>query len=128
MNLQSVILGKGIKRIEANAFSYSFSPVIDVWCYAEQVPETATYNVFHFNGNTQSTLHIPTSALDAYKSTTPWSDFTNIVVLTEEETKIKEIPSNSPSIGREIFNLNGQRISTLQKGLNIVDGKKVWVK
>ena len=137
MNLQSVILGKGIKRIEANAFSYSFSPVIDVWCYAEQVPETATYNVFHFNGNTQSTLHVPASALDAYKSTTPWSDFTNIVALTEEETKIKETTSDSPSMERGIFNLKGQRISInsvlstpslLPKGVYIVDGKKVWVK
>ena len=27
-----------------------------------------------------------------------------------------------------IFNLQGQRIKALQKGLNIVDGKKVWVK
>ena len=27
-----------------------------------------------------------------------------------------------------IFNLQGQRIKGLQKGLNIVDGKKVWVK
>ena len=27
-----------------------------------------------------------------------------------------------------IYNLQGQRIKTLQKGLNIVDGKKVWVK
>ena len=29
---------------------------------------------------------------------------------------------------RNNFNLQGQRIKTLQKGLNIVDGKKVFVK
>ena len=27
-----------------------------------------------------------------------------------------------------IYNLQGQRISTLQKGLNIVNGRKVYVK
>ena len=31
--------------------------------------------------------------------------------------------------GKEaLYNLQGQRINTLQKGLNIVDGKKIWVK
>jgi Leucine-rich repeat (LRR) protein len=43
-------------------------------------------------------------------------------------TGIEETPSDSPSMGRGIFNLQGQRIETLQKGLNIMDGKKVWVK
>ena len=41
---------------------------------------------------------------------------------------IEETLSDSPSMGRGIFNLQGQRINGLQKGLNIQDGKKVWVK
>ena len=39
--------------------------------------------------------------------------------------------SISPSMGRRydgLYNLQGQRISRLQKGLNIVDGKKIMVK
>ena len=43
---------------------------------------------------------------------------------------IKDI-QNTPNRGGDggaLFNLQGQRINTLQKGLNIVDGKKVWVK
>ena len=45
-------------------------------------------------------------------------------------TGIGEIIHNSQFImhNKAIFNLNGQRIKQLQKGLNIVDGKKVWVK
>ena len=43
-------------------------------------------------------------------------------------TAIEETPSGSPSMGRGIYNLQGQRIKTMQKGLNIVDGKKVWVR
>ena len=30
--------------------------------------------------------------------------------------------------GGGLYNLKGQRINSLQKGLNIVNGKKVWVK
>ena len=43
-------------------------------------------------------------------------------------TAIEETPSDSPSMERGIFNLNGQRIKTLQKGLNIMDGKRIFVK
>ena len=75
-----------------------------------------------------ATLHVPANLVDSYKQTFPWNMFGNIVALTEEETKIKETPSDFPSMGREIVNLNGQRITTLQKGVNIVDGKKVFLK
>ena len=40
----------------------------------------------------------------------------------EENVKMKELKNEN------IYNLKGQRINNLQKGLNIVDGKKVWVK
>ena len=49
-----------------------------------------------------------------------------------EETAdgIDEIIHNSQFIMHNdaIFNLQGQRINRLQKGLNIVDGKKMWVR
>jgi hypothetical protein len=40
----------------------------------------------------------------------------------EENVKIKELKNVS------IYNLQGQRISSLQKGLNIVNGQKIFVK
>ena len=40
---------------------------------------------------------------------------------------IKEI-TNLPKNEGGIYNLQGQRISHAQKGLNIIDGRKVWVR
>ena len=40
----------------------------------------------------------------------------------EENVTMKEFKNE------KIYNLDGQRINSLQKGLNIVDGKKIWVK
>ena len=40
----------------------------------------------------------------------------------EENVKIKELKNSS------IYNLQGQRLSRLQKGLNIVNGRKIYVK
>ena len=61
-----------------------------------------------------------------YKSPNFYPDpfFPDVVADGIEEQTL----SDSPSMGRDIYNLQGQRINTLQKGLNIVDGKKVWVK
>ena len=46
----------------------------------------------------------------------------------ETETTGIEVIYNKVETKSEIYNLQGQRLSTLQKGLNIVNGKKVYVK
>ena len=45
-----------------------------------------------------------------------------------QTTGIEEISSKRSEVRDYIYNLQGQRLSTLQKGLNIVNGKKVFVK
>ena len=117
--LQTVKIADGATTMKHNVFK-DCTNLTDLYCYSEQAPlaeESAFMNV-----SNHATLHVPASALDAYKLTSPWNMFGNIVALTEEETQIEETPSDSPSMGREIVNLNGQRITTLQKGVNIVDG------
>ena len=42
-----------------------------------------------------------------------------------DATGIEETLSNSPLKGENIFNLAGQRLNKMQKGINIMDGKKV---
>ena len=43
-------------------------------------------------------------------------------------TGIESIRSKKPEMRGYIYNLQGQRLSSLQKGLNIVNGKKVYVR
>jgi hypothetical protein len=43
-------------------------------------------------------------------------------------TGIEAIEHSPLNIDHSIYNLQGQRIKTLQKGLNIVGGKKIYVK
>ena len=45
-----------------------------------------------------------------------------------QTTGIETIRSKKPQERDFIYNLQGQRLSTMQKGLNIVNGKKVYVK
>ena len=46
----------------------------------------------------------------------------------DEETGINDVRGNKEGGTSEIFNLAGQRMSRVQKGVNIVNGKKVLVK
>ena len=43
-------------------------------------------------------------------------------------TGIDEIVNGKSLNSKSIYNLNGQRMKQLQRGLNVVDGKKIWVK
>ena len=45
-----------------------------------------------------------------------------------QTTGIKEVKMKKEETKGYIYNLQGQRLNSLQKGLNIVDGKKVYVK
>ena len=45
--------------------------------------------------------------------------------LDDEATAIEETLSDSPLKGENIYNLAGQRISKMQRGINIVNGKKI---
>ena len=45
-----------------------------------------------------------------------------------QTTGIEEVRDNHEMVRGSIYNLQGQRLSTLQKGLNIVNGRKVYVK
>ena len=58
-----------------------------------------------------------------------WGDDARIFIMPGMETTgISATQVNSGATNNGIYNLNGQRIGKLQKGLNIVGGKKVIVK
>ena len=121
------VFGSGVSIIESSVFVNDFD-ITDIYCLAETVPST-NHEAFFDYLFPRVTLHVPAQSLDEYKTTDPWSNFTNIVALTDEETGISplRLPLNGEK-NNAIYNLQGQRINRLQKGLNIVDGKKVVVK
>ena len=45
-----------------------------------------------------------------------------------QTTAIEAISYQPSAVRHHIYNLQGQRLSTLQKGLNIVNGQKIYVK
>ena len=100
----------------------------DDGAYTPMIHHTETYYQYYLIEH--ATLHVPANLVESYKQTFPWNMFGNIVALTEEDYA-EGIEDLTPTLSQgegAIFNLNGQRIKQLQKGLNIVNGKKIYVK
>jgi hypothetical protein len=107
-----------------------------MYCYAEQVPELGDA-VFVSSNFRNVTLHVPAASIDAYTNAEVWKGFTNIVALTDEDSKptteiIATTATQQPVIV-ERYTIDGKRINQLQRGLNIIkmsDGttRKVVVK
>ena len=81
--LTSVIIGNGIKEVNGWVF-VDCTNLTDVYCYAESVPTTGS-NAFFNSPVGNATLHVPASAVDAYKAADPWSNFKEIVALTNDD-------------------------------------------
>lgn len=75
--LTSATIGSGIKSIGNEAFGHC-NELEDVYCLAVKVPNINT-TAFQDSLIDHATLHVPYTSLEAYKTTVPWNNFTNIV-------------------------------------------------
>ena len=80
--LTSVTIGNSVKSIAHEAFR-DCSKLLDVHCYAENVPSTES-DAFNGSYPEYITLHVPDASIDSYKATAPWSGFGTIVAIITE--------------------------------------------
>ena len=85
------------------AFAYCEN-LENVYCYAETVPNTEGI-AFGESNIESATLYVPASAINAYKTTSPWSKFGTIKTLEGTEVEIEkcETPTIAFSDGRLTF-------------------------
>ena len=74
--LTSITIPNSVTSIRSGAFSRC-NEIENVYCYAETVPSTKT-DAFSNSYIEYATLHVPASAIEAYKTTEPWSEFGTI--------------------------------------------------
>ena len=121
--LISIVIGNSVEKIGQNAF-YGCKKILDVYCYAKNLPDT---DIGAFGGSSvaNATLHVPTSSIENYTVTEPWSNFGKIVALTEEETGIEELRGENEKQEANVYDLSGRRMQNAKKGIYIQNGKKV---
>ena len=123
--LKTISIPENVTSIGEYAFRCCTS-LTDIYCHAETVPEIEE-NTFMETAIENITLHVPANALGAYKAADIWNSFASIVVITNEETSIEQsIINNGQSA--VIYDLMGRRVEKAERGLYIVNGKKMVIK
>ena len=74
--LTFVTIPNSVTSIGGCAFAYCEN-IENVYCYAEEVPST-DFDAFDDSNIENATLHVPASAIEAYKTTEPWKYFGTI--------------------------------------------------
>ena len=126
--LKTITLGASIKSLMPSAFGQCES-LEDFYCYAEvlpEIPERDRYSLFKDSYVEYSTLHVPASAIELYRSTSPWSSFGSIVPI---ETGVEQVTSDKSQVtSEEWYTLEGIRVAQPRKGVYIHNGKVVVIK
>ena len=133
--LETIKIGSGLKSIDDENI-LRCEGLKDLYLFANTIPQRTNQNydkiyLFDKTPISTATLHVPASLVDSYKATAPWSGFGNVVPLTEDDNLSGVSVVNSDTsfnTATPVYNLSGQRLMVPQKGINIVNGKKVVVK
>ena len=85
-SLLSIIFGKNMTKIDEYAFKNDHL-LTDIYCLAEEVPEaTNAFSAWSYRPMESTTLHVPASSIDSYKTTEPWNCFGNVVAIESPVT------------------------------------------
>ena len=106
--LTSVTIGNSVENIGYRAFT-SCSELLDVYCYAENVPSTES-RAFEGSYPEYITLHVPDASINSYKTTEPWSAFGTITSISGTVTPL---PNLTLTDGEEFENIIEQEVGTL---------------
>ena len=128
--LTKIAIPNSVTSIECGAFG-ECTNMKDI-CVSHEDPNLygCDSNAFYQVDKSTCVLHVPVGCKEAYATTSPWNEFTNIV--EEVLTGIKGV-ENEVKKADAYYNLQGQRMTEPQRGLNIIrysngTSKKVLVK
>ncbi|MBO7137000.1 MAG: BspA family leucine-rich repeat surface protein [Bacteroidaceae bacterium] len=121
VNLTEVTIPATVTSIGNNAF-YGCTSLATVTCNATTPPslDKGAFNSSHYQN---VIVYVPYGCHDAYMYAPVWKNFYGIF---EQPDGLDEIPETIEN--GNIYNLAGQRLQKMQKGINIVGERKVLVK
>lgn len=123
--LTSVTLGNSITMWNGYAFSEcdSLKSVTSL----SATPPSIKSSSFSSTAYGQATLYVPTGSAKWYnKNNNSWSRFSNIV--EKDLTAIKPVIYEKNEKTTGIYDIEGRKLSAPQKGINIINGRKVLVR
>lgn len=113
-----------MSRIWDDAFADCTS-LTEIYALGTEPPACDSLSTFDSGTYVAATLYVPEKSLSAYKSADVWKEFMAIKT-SPDATGIGEIVNeeNRPDV---IYDLQGRRLKAPKRGLNIINGKKVFI-
>ena len=123
--LTSVTIGNSVTSIEKYAFYRCTGLTSIKSLIATENLFALPLSVFGLVDKNACILYVPIGAKEVYAATTGWNEFLNIVGI--DFTGIDEVIGENENIGT-VYDLNGRIVESPDKGIYIINGKKVYVK
>ncbi len=124
-SLTSVIIPNNVTSIGDWAF-YDCSGLTKIYSLNITPPSADFMSFAPVQWYINVTLYVPQESLEAYKTADVWKNFYNIQGI--DPSGIHGIEIDPTSKKNVYYDLNGRRLETPRKGLNIINGKKVIIK
>ena len=120
--LTSVTIGNSVTTIKTGAFS-GCSGLTSIISLATAPPGCESY-VFYHTDTSVCKLFVPKGSKSYYQNASVWKDFVFIEEGVPAGIKVVE----NTNCNTTIYDLNGVRHAESKKGLNIIQGRKVFIK
>lgn len=118
-HLTSIMIPESVTSIGTCAFLCTFSSMYSF----NPVPPVAEEYCFYYSYD-DVTLYVPEGSVEEYRNAAEWKKFKNIEEF--DATGINDVKANRDR-KHVWYDLNGRRLTAPQKGLNIINGRKVMV-
>ena len=126
-SLTFVIIPSHVERIGDYTFQ-NCNALANIYCYAENPPQCG---LSFYGSNYSATLHVPAASIPRYQISSMWCYFKDIVALTDDDPKptgVRTVWVKTDDNIDIVYDLHGHKRVQPQKGLNIINGKKVVIK
>lgn len=114
--LVTVIMPQSVKTIGDEAFG-GCDLLTDIYCAAEKVP-SAGANTFERFAYSDVTLHVPSAALNDYKSIAPWKNFKKIVAMDSNPKVIGDVDGDGKLTKSDIKAIADHIVGKTPAGFN----------
>lgn len=126
-SLTSVTLPDSVKTIGFGAFENCdlksvVSRIDEPFAITGKENDRRTFSLNTFNN---ATLYVPLGTIDKYMKKAGWQDFVNIMEIGKEDA-LNDVKGDGDKT--EIYTLDGKKVDRMQRGVNVVNGKKVVIK
>lgn len=123
--IDSLTLGDNV--VKFNACNIYMDSINSVRCMGAIPPRLDNYKYIPTSTYTDATVYVPMGTKDVYMNAEGWRNFWNFEEYDVTAIGITEISTEQPSHST-IYDLQGRKLSEPQKGINIINGKKILVK